>query len=684
MEEIENANQQEETSFSFRELIGICIDNWKWIVASVIVCLGLGVYYLLRTPKQYSRSAVILIKDDTNSRGLSSDVSSIFQSMGAGYGQTNVNNELAAIQSPATVMETVKRLGLDMTYFVPGTFHDIELYGKTLPINVRFLGLEEEETAGVVVDLDANGSYTLSKFKRGGTEDREVDNDDDVVKGRLNQIVNTPIGKIIVTPTQYFGSFIGESTKPISVFKTTTYDMTTAVQAGLSVALDNKQASIIDIGYTDRIPDRAVDIINTLIAVYKESWLKDKNQVAVATGKFINKRLGEIEQILGGFDANISSYKSTHLIPDEQSTAELYLQQARDNSKELLDLNTQRAMAEYIRSMLVRDVHSRQLLPANSGIGNTGIESQISSYNTLLMERNSLAANSSTKNPLVEDYDQQLSAMRKAIVQSLNNLVAGIDTQVGHAQATENNTNSRIASVPSQAEYLQSVGRKQKVTEQLYLFLLQKREENELSMAFTAYNVRLISPPFGSMIPVSPKGKMVLLIALFMGLAIPIGILFIRESSNTKLRGRKDLENITIPLIGEIPFAGGKRKLPWQKQENLPHDKIVVAEGQHDVINEAFRVLRTKLEFVVPPSHDSNVILLTSFNVNSGKSFLTSNIAMSLAIKQKRVLIIDCDLRKGATSTLVGSPGMGISYYLSGKLNDASKILYKYTGMDNR
>ena len=153
MEEIENANQQEETSFSFRELIGICIDNWKWIVASVIVCLGLGVYYLLRTPKQYSRSAVILIKDDTNSRGLSSDVASVFQSMGAGYGQTNVNNELAAIQSPATVMETVKRLGLDMTYFVPGTFHDIELYGKTLPINVRFLGLEEEETAGVVVDL---------------------------------------------------------------------------------------------------------------------------------------------------------------------------------------------------------------------------------------------------------------------------------------------------------------------------------------------------------------------------------------------------------------------------------------------------------------------------------------------------------------------------------------------------
>lgn len=273
--------------------------------------------------------------------------------------------------------------------------------------------------------------------------------------------------------------------------------------------------------------------------------------------------------------------------------------------------------------------------------------------------------------------------MRKAIVQSLNNLVAGIDTQIGQAQATESQTNSRIASVPSQSKYLQSVGRKQKVTEQLYLFLLQKREENELSQAFTAYNVRVLSAPFGSMVPISPKKNMILLISFVIGLAIPLGIIVLRASMNTKLRGKKDLEGITIPFIGEIPLAS-KRKLhlPWQKEEEA-HTNVVVQEGEHNVVNEAFRVLRTKLEIVMPGNRKENVVLVTSFNPNSGKSFITENIAMSLAIKQKKVLVIDCDLRKGATSMLVGSPKVGLTHYLTGKDVEASQLVRTYSGNGN-
>lgn len=682
MAEIENINEEEEQSINFRDILSMVIGYWKWILLSVVICLGIGFYRYLCTPKIYNRSAILLIKDDSKSQGISSDVASMFSNMGVGGSQTNVNNELAALQAPANIMEAGKRLGLDMSYTVPGAFQSHELYGKTLPVNVRFMGLTSEETAALELKLKADGSFSLSKFRLGG-DSRTVNDDNTVVNGVANSVVNTPIGKVMVTPTTYYGKFIGHDIKPITVVRSTLYNMTTAIGANLSADLDNKQATVINIAYKDRIPERAVDVINMLITVYKEAWVKDKNEMAIATSKFITKRLAEIEQNLGGLDADISSFKSTHLIPDEQYTAQLYLQQSRDNSKEMLSLSTQRSLAEYVRSMLLKDVHSRQLLPANSGIDNQAVETQISTYNNLLLDRNQLAANSSNKNPLVEDYDQQLASMRKAIVQSLNNLVAGIDTQVGQAQATENQTNSRIASVPTQSKYLQTVGRKQKVMEQLYLFLLQKREETELSQAFTAYNVRLLSAPFGSMAPISPKRNMILLISLIIGLAIPIGIIVVRAGMNTKLRGKKDLENITVPFIGEIPLAEKRRfRLPCQKKVKQ-HETIVVKEGEHDVINEAFRVLRTKLEIVMPGNRKENAILVTSFNPNSGKSFLCANIAMSLAIKQKKVLIIDCDLRKGAVSQLVGSPKVGLTHYLTGRDEDPSQLIKAYQGSSN-
>lgn len=679
MADTENLVQEEE-SMNIRDMLSLCRSYWKWIVLSAIVCLALGVLYLLRTPKTYNRSAIIMIKDDTQGRGGGGDVSSMFQNMGFGGASSNVYNELSALVSPSIIMEAGKRLGLDMNYTIPGTFHDEELYGASLPVNVRFLSLKEDETASLKITLNSNGTFSMTDFR---CPKMNIESQD-TLSGKFNQVTATPVGKVMVVPTNSIGSFLGEVNKPITVWRTTLYSMTTRIQHSMSAELANKQSTIVNISYQDGIPERATDIINTVINVYKESWLKDKNQVAIATAKFITKRLGELEQSLGGLDANISSYRSSHLIPDDQSTAQLYLQQSRDNSKEMLRLQTQRSMAEYVRSMLLKDVHSRQLLPANSGIDNAGIESQISNYNKMLLERNSLAANSSSKNPLVEDYDQHLSSMRRAIVQSLDNLVAGVDTQVGQAAATVGQTNSRIASVPGQTEYLNSVGRKQKVAEQLYMFLLQKREENDLSQAFTAYNVRIISPPFGSMRPVAPRSRMILLIALAIGLAIPIGIIFIRTTTYTKLRGRKDLESLTVPFLAEIPYDGkvARRGLFRKKRPEI-HRSVVVEEGEHNIINEAFRVLRTKLEFMMPGGRQGNVILVTSFNAGSGKSFMTANIAMSFVIKKKKVLIIDCDLRKGTASTLIHSPKMGITHYLTGKDVEPEKITYQYRDLED-
>lgn len=688
MSDIENINQQEEDeSLDIRDLLNRCIANWKWFVVSVVVCVGIGCVYVLKTPKQYERSAEILIKDDSGSKGISAGLASMASTFGmniGGGGGSNVNNEIAAIQAPSNIMETGMKLGLNMNYSVRnGLRHDV-LYGKSLPVNVRFLSLNDNETASMKLTLNANGTYTMEKFRRAGlTKERKVKDNSTVTTGRIGQITNSPIGKVLVTATPYFGSYVTEDSKPISVWNSTPYDMTMGIQKNLTVELDNKQATVINITYKDLLTDRSEDVINTLISSYKEASIKDKNATAEATTKFINKRLIEIEQTLGGLDANISSYKTANLIPDPKATAEAYLDQAKDNTKELLALNTQRAMAVYIRSMLIKDVHSHQLLPANSGIDNQGIESQISDYNSMLLQRNSLVENSSTKNPLVQDLDQQLSAMRGAIVKSLNNLVSGIDTQVGQAQSTENQTKNLISAVPSQEKYLRSIGRKQGLTEQMYLFLLQKREESQIQEAYNSNNVRVLSPPMGSMLPVAPKGKVIVLIAFLLGLAIPVGVIFVQVSTNNKVRKREDFEDSPIPLIGEVSYIGKKQKaLPWKKEKETPV-QVLVSDGASNSINEAVRKLRTKFETAMPKTNFANVTLFTSTNAHSGKSFVAINLAKSFAIKGNKVLVIDGDLRKAAISRLVGNPLRGITDYLSGKETTVEKLIFKYEGSSN-
>ena len=397
---------------------------------------------------------------------------------------------------------------------------------------------------------------------------------------------------------------------------------------------------------------------------------------------FINERLGVIERELGNVDEDISSYKSEHLLPDVQVASNLYMNQSSQTNAQILALSNQLYMTRYIRDYLANDRNKTQLLPANSGIESANIESQIAEYNTKLLQRNSLIANSSEQNPLVVDMDLALGAMRKAIISSIDNQLVTLNTQIESLQRTERQTTSRIANSPTQAKYLLTVERQQKVKESLYLFLLQKREENELSQAFTAYNTRIITPPTGSMAPTTPVRKNILLLAFALGMLIPVVAIFIMENINSTIRGRKDLEMLSIPFIGEIPLSTRKRKKLFSKKMQ-EIKTVVVKEGSRNIINEAFRVLRTNLEFVVGKSEKSNVIILTSFNPGSGKSFLAMNIAMSLAIKGRRVLVIDGDLRHGSTSAYVGSPRHGLSDYLGFRTDKVEEILVRDKEYEN-
>jgi len=276
----------------------------------------------------------------------------------------------------------------------------------------------------------------------------------------------------------------------------------------------------------------------------------------------------------------------------------------------------------------------------------------------------------------VVELDNSLSGMRKALVRSIDNQLVSLNEQIRSQQGRGGAATSKIASNPKQSKYLLSVERQQKVKESLYLYLLQKREENELSQAFTAYNTRVISVPGGSMKPTFPVKRNILLVAIALGLLIPIVIIFVRENMNSTVRGRKDLDGVTVPFIGEIPlYVRRKKGLLFPKEKKPDVQAVVVKEGSRNVVNEAFRVLRTNLEFMSGTGGNGNVIAITSFNPGSGKSFLTMNIGVSLAIKGKKVLVIDGDLRHGSASQYVGSPKPGLSDWLGGKADDLESII---------
>ncbi len=652
------------------ELFFLCLSHWKWFVLSLIIAFSAATLHLLRTPEVYTRSASIMIKKNYKGNSANSEFDN-FANMGLFQYSTNVENELLVLQSPATMYEVVKRLQLDMNYYVPRRFQDQTLYGEKLPVKVSIEGLKENESASFTMQISKTGDVHLTNLaRRGKVYETSTD-----IKGKLAENISTPIGDIVITPTPFYVTGFDFT---IQVVRTSLTGTANAYASRLSAALNGEKSTVIDLFLRDVSPQRAEDVLRTLIDVYGENWVKDRNQVAISTSKFIDERLAVIESELGNVDKDISSFKSENLMPNVQAASSMYMAKSEKTDAEIMTLNNQLYMTRYIRDYLTNEANANQLLPANSGIGSNNVESQIGEYNAKLLERNNLVANSSTENPLVKDLDQILVDIRKAIIVSVDNQITALNTQIKSLQQSARQTTSRIAANPSQAKYLLSVGRQQKVKEALYLFLLQKREENELSQAFTAYNTRVITPPRGSMAPTSPVRNKIYMMALAMGLLIPIAILFLKEKMNTKVRGRKDLNILTIPFIGEIPLFKKKKKRFFAKKEK-DTKAIVVKEGSRDIINEAFRVLRTNLEFMTGSAKEnekqSNVIIITSFNPGSGKSFLSMNIAISLAIKNKKVLLIDGDFRHASSSAYINSPKKGLSNYLSGQEDNVEKII---------
>ena len=656
-----------------QDLWSMFVPKWYWFAISLFITLTIAVLYLLSTPPIYTRTAAILVKDNSKSSSSTSAMND-FSDLGIFKSNTNINNELLTLKSPTLMTEVVNRLGLNETFTIRKGLKNVDLY-KVSPVTITFCD-KIEVPLSFTIKFSSKEAFAISELEISGEDIGET------LSAQMGDSIQTSAGIMIVTPTQEFtDAFIGTSIRYVRGSVRAAVD---TYSNALVAELGNEDATIINLSINDTSIRKAEDILNTLIEVYNENWIRDKNQIAVSTSQFISDRLGVIESELGHVDENISSYKSEHLLPDVQAASSLYMAQSAENNKELSTLNNQLSTAQYIR----RELNTKQLdqtLPANSGIVSANIETQISEYNNLVLDRNRLIANSSEKNPLVKNMASSLQSMQRTIIQSVDNLIVSLNTQIRSLRRQEEATTNRLASNPKQANYLLSVERQQKVKEELYLYLLQKREENELSQAFTAYNTRLITAPRGSMFPTAPRKMNILLVAFAVGLLVPAVGIFMKENMNTKVRGRKDLENLSIPFIGEIPQYSGTKKKWWEFKHRKRQDMkiIVVNEGNRNIINEAFRVLRSNMDFMASKDNNQHVFVLTSFNPGSGKSFLAINIAISFAIKKKKILVIDGDLRHRTVSSYVDSPNKGLSDYLNNQIEDWKEIIVSYKGYTN-
>ena len=652
-------DDSDERVFSLRDIWALFWGHKWWYVISLIIACAIAYFYLYRTPKLYQSTEKIIIETDQSADVLS-DMSAAMRRRSY-YGH-NLSNEVIALKSPDLMTKAVERLGLETNYTHLMLFRERELYNQA-PFFLSILGDDNKASSfSFVVHKKDDRTFILDNFRVGGD-----DLSSKPVTGSFGDSLVTPIGSIRLTESQYLHTWKDD----IRISWASARRRAIGYAGRMGVAASRDESSVLTLSMTDYSPERAKNLLATVLDIYNEQWVENKNRAAANTSEFIAERLVILQKELGDIDNDIKEYKQQNKITDVGAVSGQYLSQSSTYSEKAFANSNQLAISQMIRDRLTDPTQSNTLLPANSGLTNSTIESQISAYNSTLMKRDKYLKESSEANPMVADLNANLDAMKANITRSLDNNISALQLQQSRINAQEGAILGKLASTSGQALQLQSMSRDQKVKESLYIYLLQKREENELATQLNVSNNRLIqSATTGT--PVAPVSKKIYLIAIILGLGIPFLIFFLRILFNTAVRTRSDVAKLKIPFLAEIPQVLQEKKGLFKKANHFDEKscKVMVQQGKRDVINEAFRVLRTNLDMMIGSSDSCHVIMVTSFNPNAGKTFTTMNMAASMAVKGAKVLMLDLDLRKASLSTALEKKGSGVASYLNGRVDD--------------
>lgn len=656
-----NSSNKNDQGLNIVDLFMYLASQWKWFLLSILICGGIAWYNYARAPLVYFRSATVIIKDPSNKASTSG-----LDRFDNFINKVNVANEILQFRSKKLMREVVQRVHADVSYQIKDGLRSNELYNES-PALVSLPDALPEQSFSFTMTLKDAKTVTLSDFS--GIEAKPS------YEVALNDTVAIIEGmNVVVTATNYLrDSWLNT---PIRVQKLPVESMVNYYKNALGIQQEEEEASILTLALKDSSPARAEDVLNTLITVYNEEAIKEKNQVAVNTANFINERLIIIERELGNVESNLESFKQRNQIVDIASSAGMYMTESQKYNADAMELETQLRLANFIKDYLTDPSKETDLIPSNTGISDMNIENQISLYNAAKLKRDHLIDDSSVNNPVVQELNNSLRAMKQSIIRAVDNMIVSLNVKRNDAQNREMRAQDRVTAIPTKERQMLSIERQQKIKEALYLFLLNKREENALSQAMADNNARVIDGAEGSNAPISPNRNRILLLGLLVGIALPGAVCLAILFMDTRVHGRKDIEGATsVPYLGEIPL---------DKEAMKDHRKKVMAvkEQGDDIVSEAFRILRTNMAFLSKKDKPAQVITFTSFNIGAGKTFIARNLSMSLAYMKKRVVMVDLDIRKGTLSRHFGHYHVGVTNYLSDNTVKVDDIIQHQEGFD--
>ncbi len=654
------SEEESESTMSLHDYWNFLKAQWKWFLLSAIVCVGLAQLYLATQNNVYQRQAVVLVKSDDNPYShRSSDALSSISGMMGGNG---VYNETFILGTRLLASEVAQVLHLDVVYTCKQRLKTISLYNEK-PFEVQFL---DAETIPARLDIKVTGKSgaEITRIEFFDEKTQKTVKDKDLRRVKFGERVTTKAGALTIIPNpETLEAFQG---KTISVYHLSKENATNSVASRISTSEVNKMADLVQIICVDTNTKRADDILNALLDAYRKSLVEDKNKVAESTAQFIEDRIRLVGAELNQVEGNLANFKQANKLVDMSQNAQAYMSQSTSARQRTIQLQAQQSAVQYMLDYLKKNARENQLIPTLGGITEASIQTQIARYNELQLQRNRLVENSSEGGITVRELDTNLAELRQTLIASMEGYASSVDLQVKQALQEEQALTGSIRNMPQQEKQAIDISRQQEIKETLYTYLLNKREETALQLAVSEAKVRVVETPYGSPHPISPRSRMILLIGLVIGLALPLVCYYVYSLFNMGVRGRKDVEAMTtIPILAEIPRHSSDKN----------DQGIIINEKSDDMLSEAFRVMRYNLGFL---SKDAKVIMFTSTMPSEGKSFVSRNFAYSLAVGDKRVVLVDCDLRRYTQSVVMGrKSAAGVTSYLSGYEDDIDKLIQK-------
>ena len=646
--------EEQEESINLRALLIKYLIYWPWFIASIIICLGCAFIYLRFQTPVYNTTASVLIKEtDPRSKAMTQANGAVaaLQDIGGFSMTSNFDNEVEILKSRTLIKKVVSELGLYIQHSQDQSFsYDIPLYQNT-PVKVYITPEEAEKLQGgarLKMTYTPEGKLNITaQYILKGKESETTASFDS-----LPAVLPTPVGVFSFTRND---SVVLEKPIKLKAQVASPAVVAQSYAANLTVSPSSKTTTIARISIKNTHKQRAVDFINRLVTIYNQDANDEKNEVAEKTAQFIEERIGIINAELGAAENQLATFKQQAGLTDLSSDAQLALQESSKYEQLRVENATQIQLVEFLKTYINQEGNANEVLPANVGLKDHNLSTVIEQYNTMIIERKRLLRTSSENNPAIINMNTGIEAMRRSVQTTVESVLKGLYIAKADIDKQTNKFEARINKAPQQEKEFLTIARQQEIKAALYTMLLQKREENAITLASTATNGRIIEEALAGSAPIAPKKMTFALAALIIGVGFPVGLIFLRDLLKYKIESREDVQKIThAPIIGELPRCDVKT-----------NGSIVIQENKNNLMEECFRGLRTNLLFMLEKGQQ--VILFSSTQPGEGKSFVAGNTAASLAFLGKKVLIMGMDIRKPGLNKVfhLENRAVGITNYLS-------------------